>query len=337
MLIRSPKSWELPERAVTPEAAFWNRRAVIKALGLGAIGSAGLLYGRGLLAQDERMLKDLASLDKLNARRNEAYRVTDRSLTEEAVAARYNNFYEFSRDKDDIFEHALEFKSRPWTVEVGGLCDKPRTYDIDELIKRMPIEERIYRFRCVEAWSMVVPWTGFPVKALLHEVQPRSSAKFMKMTTFMNPQVARRQGGTAGGYGEPWPYTEGLTMAEAANELSMFAVGIYGHVLPRQHGAPIRLVVPWKYGFKNIKSVVKIEFVEKQPATFWNTLVPSEYGFESNVNPRVPHPRWSQAFERIIPSGKRVPTLMYNGYGEQVSQMYLAQAEKLPAAVYRGS
>jgi sulfoxide reductase catalytic subunit YedY len=321
MLIRTRKDWELPERAVTPEPAYWKRRTVIKGMGLAAIGSAGLMYAGGLFAQDERMLKDLAGLQKVAARHNDMYQVGDRPMTDQEVAARYNNFYEFSRDKDDIFEQAADFKPRPWAVEVGGLVNKPRAYDVDDLMKRMPIEERIYRFRCVEAWSMVVPWTGFPLKALLDEVQPKSGAKFVKMTTFMNPQVARRQKDT-GGYGEPWPYTEGLTMAEAYNELTLLSVGIYGHVLPKQHGAPIRLVVPWKYGFKNIKSIVKIELVEKQPPTFWNTLAPSEYGFESNVNPRVPHPRWSQAFERVIQTGKRVPTLLYNGYAEQVGAMY---------------
>jgi sulfoxide reductase catalytic subunit YedY len=202
------------------------------------------------------------------------------------------------------------------------LVHKPRSYDVDDLIKRMPLEERVYRFRCVEAWSMVVPWTGFPVKALLEEVQPMAGAKFVQMTTFLNPEVAPRQQESRFGFGEPWPYTEGLTIAEATNELTLFVVGIYGHLLPKQHGAPIRLIVPWKYGFKSIKSIVKIELTEKQPATFWNTLVPSEYGFESNVNPRVPHPRWSQAFERVIGTGARIPTQLYNGYAAQVAQLY---------------
>jgi sulfoxide reductase catalytic subunit YedY len=322
MLIRTRKSWEVPERSVTPAATYWNRRTVIKGLGLAAIGSAGIMAGGGLFAQDERMLKDLAGLQKVSARHNDQYAVGDRPPTGEALAARYNNFYEFSRDKDDVFENARDFKPRPWAVEVGGLVNKPRAFDVDDLLKRMPIEERIYRFRCVEAWSMVVPWIGFPVKGLLDEVQPKSNAKYVKMTTFLNPQVAHRQTGNRSGYGEPWPYTEGLTMAEANNELALFALGIYGHVLPKQHGAPIRLVVPWKYGFKNIKSIVKIELVEQQPPTFWNTLAPSEYGFESNVNPRVPHPRWSQAFERQIQDGKRVPTLLYNGYAEQVGSLY---------------
>jgi sulfoxide reductase catalytic subunit YedY len=204
------------------------------------------------------------------------------------------------------------------------MVQKPKTYDVDDLLKRMPIEERVYRFRCVEAWSAVVPWTGFPIKALLDEVQPLGSAKFVKMTTFMNPEVAPRQTESRLLTGEPWPYTEGLTVAEATNELAMFVVGIYGHTLPKQHGAPIRLIVPWKYGFKNIKSIVKVELTDKQPETFWNTLVPSEYGFVSNVNPKVPHPRWSQAREKDINTGDRIPTLMYNGYEAQVAGLYKA-------------
>jgi sulfoxide reductase catalytic subunit YedY len=322
MLIRTKRDWELPERAVTPESRYLNRRTILKGMGLAAVGSAALMNGKGLFAQDERMLKDLAGLQKVAARHNDMYAVTDRPMTRESIAARYNNFYEFSRDKDDVFENARDFKPRPWTVEVGGLAHKPRHYDVDDLIKRMPLEERIYRFRCVEAWSMVVPWIGFPMKALLDEAQPTGAAKFVKMTTFLDPKVAPRQSGSFGGYGEPWPYTEGLTLAEANHELTLLAVGIYGHVLPKQHGAPIRLVVPWKYGFKNIKSIVKIELVEKQPPTFWNTLVPSEYGFESNVNPRIPHPRWSQAYERIIETGQRMPTLLYNGYAQQVASLY---------------
>ncbi len=208
-------------------------------------------------------------------------------------------------------------------MEVTGLVDKPRTFDVDDLLKRMPLEERVYRFRCVEAWSMVVPWVGFPLRELLKAVAPQSGAKYVTMTTFLRPEEARRQGLKSWfGPGEPWPYTEGLTIAEATHDLTLLTVGIYGQVLPKQFGAPIRLIVPWKYGFKNIKSIVRIELTDKQPETFWHTLVPHEYGFVSNVNPKVPHPRWSQAHERDIGTRTRKPTLPYNGYAEQVAHLY---------------
>jgi len=322
VMIRSKRDWELPERLATPEAVYWNRRTFLKALGYGALGAAGLLPME-IGAQDERMVKELEALPRLAAKRNEAFKV-ERPLTAELVAGRYNNFYEFSRYKDDVWEHARDFKPLPWRIEVGGMVQKQKTYDVDDLIKRMPLEERVYRFRCVEAWSMVVPWIGFPMKALLDDVQPLGSAKFVKLTTFMNPKVAPRQTESRGLYGEPWPYTEGLTVAEANNELTLLTVGIFGHVLPNQHGAPLRIVAPWKYGFKCIKSIVKLELTTEQPATFWNTLVPSEYGFESNVNPALPHPRWSQAFERDIGTRNRKPTLPYNGYGEYVAGLYKA-------------
>jgi len=322
--IRIKKDWELPERSVTPEAVYWNRRTVLKALAMGALGGLGgaaALAPFTIGAQDEKLAEYIKGLPRLDAKRNPAFQV-ERAISDELVAARYNNFYEFSRYKDDVFEHARDFKPLPWRVEVTGMVQKKRVFDVDDLMKRMPMEERVCRFRCVEAWSLVVPWSGFPVKALLDEVQPLGSAKFVKMTTFMDTKVAPRQTESRLLYGEPWPYTEGLTIAEASNEMAMFVMGIYGHQLPKQHGAPIRLIVPWKYGFKNIKSVVKIELTDKQPDTFWNTLVPSEYGFESNVNPKVPHPRWSQAFEKVIGTGERVPTLLYNGYAAQVGGLY---------------
>jgi len=200
---------------------------------------------------------------------------------------------------------------------------RPRIFDLDELRKGMELEERIYRFRCVEAWAMVVPWTGFPLSALLEKVQPLSSARYVKFTTFLRPEEApRQQRRILFGSGEPWPYTEGITMAEAMHPLTMISVGSYGHVLPNQNGAPLRLIIPWKYGFKNIKAIVGIELVKERPKTFWNTLLPDEYGFESNVNPAVPHPRWSQATERDVATGEARPTLYLNGYAAQVEQLY---------------
>ncbi len=321
--IRIRRGWEIPERLATPEAAFHNRRAFLKAAGMGAIGAAGLLYGVESHARSRTRLKaDLSGLKKLNAPRNEAFRV-DRPLTDELVAARYNNFYEFTTGKEAVVTLVDKFRTEPWKVEVGGLVEKPRTFDIDDLLRKMSLEERVYRFRCVEAWSMVVPWTGFPLKALLSQVRPLSSAKFVRLTTFFEPEQAPRQiKRLAFWTREPWPYTEGLRMDEALNDLTLITVGSYGHILPKQHGAPVRAIVPWKYGYKSIKSIVKIELTAEQPKTFWNTLAPHEYGFLSNVNPKVPHPRWSQARERVIDTGERQPTLPYNGYAEQVANMY---------------
>ena len=199
------------------------------------------------------------------------------------------------------------------------MVSRPRVYDVDELIRLMPLEERIYRFRCVEPWSMVVPWTGFSMGALLDAVEPLADAKFVQMTSFLSPTVAPGQWDNPG---MPWPYSETLALEEAGNELTMLATGIYGHALPVQHGAPLRLVVPWKYGFKSIKSIVRIEFVDQLPATFWNTLVPNEYGFSANVDPTVPHPRWLQDIEEPIGTGEKRPTLPYNGYGEFVQHLY---------------
>jgi sulfoxide reductase catalytic subunit YedY len=198
------------------------------------------------------------------------------------------------------------------------MVEKPMTLDVDDLVKQMPLEERLYRLRCVEAWAMVVPWIGFPMKALLEKVQPTADAKYVRMLTFLDQDMAPQQNNAR----LPWPYYEGLTLAEAMNDLTLLTVGIYGHILPPQHGAPIRLIVPWKYGFKSIKSIVSIELTDQKPRTFWNTLAPREYGFEANVNPNVPHPRWSQASERMIGTGERLPTVIYNGYGSSVAHLY---------------
>jgi sulfoxide reductase catalytic subunit YedY len=230
----------------------------------------------------------------------------------------YNNFYEFGTDKDDPAQYAKTLVTRPWTVAVEGEVKRPKTYDIDELMKLSPLEERIYRLRCVEAWSMVIPWVGFPLSALIKRVEPSSKAKYVEFLTLHDP---KQMPGQRRGVLE-WPYVEGLRMDEAAHPLTILAVGLYGEVLPNQNGAPSRLVVPWKYGFKSIKSIVKIRFVENQPATSWMKANPTEYGFYSNVNPDVDHPRWSQARERRIPEFTKRKTLMFNGYGDQVAQLY---------------
>ncbi|MGZ9410896.1 MAG: protein-methionine-sulfoxide reductase catalytic subunit MsrP, partial [Methylocystis sp.] len=209
-------------------------------------------------------------------------------------------------------------RTSPWQVEVAGMVEKPRVFEIDDLVRAMPLEERLYRFRCVEAWAMAVAWTGFPPSALIKLVQPLSSAKYVRFIAFLNPTDAPNQSSAYG----PWPYTEGLTMAEAMNDLTLFVTGAYGRPLLKQQGAPLRLVVPWKYGFKSIKSVVKVEFTAQQPQTFWNSSRPHEYGFSANVDPSVPHPRWSQATERLIDTGEQRHTTLYNGYGEWVAGLY---------------
>ncbi len=229
----------------------------------------------------------------------------------------YNNYYEFSLEKEPVASLARDFKTSPWQVEVSGLVNKPKTFGMEELLK-FPQEERVYRLRCVEGWSMVIPWSGFPVAALLKEVEPMGSARYLRFTTVQRPDempgLANRL--------FPWPYTEGLRLDEAMNDLALLVTGLYGKPLPNQDGAPIRLVVPWKYGFKSVKALVKIELVADQPATFWSTTAPDEYGFYANVNPDVPHPRWSQSTERRIGEISRRKTLLFNGYAEQVGQLY---------------
>ena len=316
--IKIPKEWEIPENQVTSEADYINRRNFIKNLGLAGAGAL-LFSGSNACAQERGVEKQLAPFraQKLAAENNKTFTV-NRQMTDEVVAATYNNYYEFTMSKSTVWKRVEKFRTRPWEVEISGLVEKPMTLDIDDLIKQMPLEERIYRFRCVEAWAMVVPWIGFPMKALLEKVQPKADAKYVRMLTFLDPDVAPEQRDLR----MPWPYFEALTLAEAMNDLTLLTVGIYGHILPPQHGAPIRLIVPWKYGFKSIKSIVSIELTDQKPRTFWNTLAPREYDFEANVNPNVPHPRWSQANERMIGTGERLPTILYNGYGSSVAHLY---------------
>lgn len=328
MFIRRKRPWEIPEREATPEAVYLGRRRFLKDMGYASLAGGAMLSGLGLgpgifgLFEDkseERVIRvpRTPTSGLYPAARNDRYSL-DRPLTEELIAATYNNFYEFSSGKS-VWKHIEKMKTRPWTVEVAGLVEKPRVYDIDELVRLMRLEERLYRLRCVEAWAMAVPWTGFPMRDFVKLARPLSSANFVRMTTFMKPEWAS---GQRFRFWQPWPYEEGLTMAEATNELTLLATGIYGHELPAQHGAPIRLVAPWKYGFKSIKSIVRFEFTSVRPATFWNTVAPDEYAFESNVNPAVPHPRWSQRTERMIGTDEKKDTVLYNGYGEFVSGIY---------------
>lgn len=307
MLIRRPRGWEIPERDATPEA-LWTRRRTLGA-GLGAI-AGGLLGGRNAIAQED------PSAGLYPAMRNMRYRV-DRELSAENDATTFNNFYEFGTSKT-IWRAAEKLPIRPWQVRIDGMVEQPRTVDFDDVLKAMTLEERVYRFRCVEAWAMTVPWSGFALKQFVEWCKPTSSAKYVVMQTFQNPSVATGQ--RASWY--PWPYTEGLTIDEATNELAFIATGLYGKPIPRQNGAPLRLVTPWKYGFKGVKSIVRFSFTDQRPKTFWEQLQASEYGFWANVNPRVAHPRWSQASEELIGTGKRVPTQLFNGYGDYVADLY---------------
>lgn len=321
--IRVPKPWNLPDHHITSETTFYNRRRFIKTLISAGIGASSISLV-GCQRSQSAELSALEGLSDLPASPNPAFATVDRPLTGRILAATYNNFYEFGGTKD-IWERAQALPTEDWKVDVVGLVNNPKTYDLDELISTFPLEERVYRFRCVEAWSMVVPWLGFPMRSLLEAVDPKPEAKFVRFTSYYDPDVTT--GPSLRSAFLPWPYTEGLRIEEMANELAFFAVGIYGQTLPKQNGAPIRMVIPWKYGFKGAKSVVKVEFVEEQPATFWNTINSYEYKFESNVEPDVPHPRWSQREEKLLGSGpdfsyEIVPTLPYNGYGEYVAQLY---------------
>jgi sulfoxide reductase catalytic subunit YedY len=319
---RSP-DWHDPELKATPEDVYWNRRKFIRRLGLGTIGSATLPWwapGSGGSRAWGAAAKNEPTLAKLDVQRNDAFKL-DRPITDEAAATHYNNFYEYTTNKQFVWRMSSKLKVRPWQLEIAGMVNKPMTIDVDELIKKMKphTEERLYRFRCVETWAMAVPWVGFPIKAVMDLVEPLESAKYVTFETFMRPDQAPAQKTETH---LPWPYTEGLTLQEAANDLAILAIGIYGKEMPTQNGAPIRLICPWKYGFKSGKSIVKIEFTDQQPKTFWNLLAPNEYGFFANVNPQKPHPRWSQAEEWLIDTQKRVPTQLYNGYADQVAKLY---------------
>ena len=314
MVIR--RSSEISSSEITPKSVYLNRRNFMKgSLALGATALAGRkLYG---LFDPEAVHAD----SKLQYQKS-AYSTSEK-LTPLKDVTHYNNFYEFSTDKDGPAKLAGSFQPLPWSVSVEGLVQKPKTYDMDALLKLAPLEERIYRLRCVEGWSMVIPWTGFPLSALIKQVEPTSKAQFVEFTSVLRPNQMPGQKRSV----LDWPYVEGLRLDEAMNPLTILAVGLYGETLPNQDGAPIRLVVPWKYGFKSAKSIVKIKFVDYMPQTAWNKAAPNEYGFYSNVNPQVDHPRWSQATERRLTGSLfgdffKQPTLMFNGYGDQVAGLY---------------
>ncbi len=315
-----PKSWNMAENEATPESVYMDRRSFIKGTSLVTLATAASFYGCTVNSTPHPNKPiELTANEKESypAKRNKKYKL-NRQMTEERIAASFNNFFEFSEIKSDPKYLAQRMETSPWEVEVSGLVNKPRTFNPDDFYKLMPVEERLYRFRCVEAWAMAVPWTGFPLKALIDLVEPKSSATHIAMTTFYKPFTA--QGQLA--FWRPWPYTEALTLEEAANELAFMALGIYGRPLPKQHGAPVRLVIPWKYGFKSIKSIVKIEVIDYRPPTFWNTVLPMEYSFEANVDPTIPHPRWPQAREKMIGTNAVRATRLYNGYGKYVAHLY---------------
>ena len=305
---------------ITPRIAYETRREWLKALALGAVGTGlGSWAARDALASTTAPGK-LPALP--GARSAVAGAVTMEKLTSYKDASTYNNFYEFGTDKSDPARNAHTLKTRPWTVAIEGEVRKPGTFDIETLLKLAPMEERIYRLRCVEGWSMVIPWVGWSLSELIKRVEPTGNAKFIQFVTLAD---ASQMPGLRSSVLE-WPYVEGLRMDEALHPLTLMAFGLYGEVLPNQNGAPVRLVVPWKYGFKSGKSIVRIRFTERQPRTSWNAAMPPEYGFYSNVNPQVDHPRWSQATERRIGEdgvfAKKRPTLMFNGYEAQVGQLY---------------
>jgi sulfoxide reductase catalytic subunit YedY len=312
MLIRRPARWALPEREATSESVFLSRRQLLG-------GSAGLIAASVAMPAVARARPDEApdiAAELYPAKRNDAYEL-DRPLTEKRYALTYNNFYEFGSHKE-IWRRAQDLKVRPWTVKIDGMVSNPMELDVEDLIRKLPIEERLYRHRCVEAWSMTVPWSGFALKELVKLAAPQAGAKYLRMETFMDPKTARGQ--RQRWY--PWPYVEGLRLDEATNDLAFVATGVYGKPIVKQMGAPLRLAAPWKYGFKSIKSLVRFTFTDEQPKSFWEVLLGREYGFYANVNPKVDHPRWSQATERVLGTDTKVPTLLYNGYAEEVAGMY---------------
>ena len=314
MLIR--KSGGIPASEITPYEVYLDRRRFIGRAAKLAV-AASMVPG-ALAASDFGGEAVAAGPSAGGVGAGSSARGLQDELTPFEDVTRYNNFYEFGTGKEDPARNVGSFPSRPWTVRIDGECGSPGEYDLDDLMGRFPSEERIYRLRCVEAWSMVIPWLGFPLKDLLEWVQPTSKAKFVEFTTLYDPDQMPGQKSRV----LDWPYVEGLRMDEALHPLTLMATGLYDQALPGQNGAPLRLVVPWKYGFKSIKSIVRIRLVEDMPGTTWNRSAPREYGFYANVNPEVDHPRWSQARERRIGEFRRRPTLPFNGYAEEVASLY---------------
>jgi len=312
MLIK--RASDISPSEITDESVYLNRRKLLKMAGIAA---AGAFVSQSMLASGA---VSGASGKLLPSARKSPFS-TDQPPNSWSDVTTYNNYYEFGTGKDDPSRHAKNFESRPWTVKVGGECDKPGSYSYEDLIAPNELEERIYRLRCVEAWSMVIPWVGIPLASILKKFDPNSKAKYVNFKTLYDPSRMPGQKRQI----LNWPYEEGLTIAEAMHPLSLIAVGVYGYELPNQNGAPMRLVVPWKYGFKSIKAIAEIKFTSKRPRSSWEQAISSEYGFYANVNPEVAHPRWSQARERVIGAGVftgKKPTEMFNGYGDEVASLY---------------
>jgi len=321
MPFRRRRGWEIPERVVTPREHFETRRQLLRTIGAAALAAAAPGASRTFAAAtpDEDPSASLYPVP-----RSARYRAA-KPITEKEWVVGYNNFFEFSSGKK-LEREAARLRIRPWTIRIDGLVERPQAIDVDALFRRMPLEERVYHHRCVETWAMVVPWSGFPMKSLVDFARPLSKARYVRMETFFDPEVALRQKQVW----MPWPYVEALTLAEATNELAFLVSGAYGEPLAKQNGAPLRLAVPWKYGFKSIKSIVRFTFTESRPMSFWQRLAGEEYGFWANVNPDVPHPRWSQETETMLGTREEVSTRLYNGYGEFVAHLYAGlEGEKL--------
>lgn len=322
MIYHRRPNWTLKENTVTDENLFINRRNVLAGMGISA--------GASLLGSKVNAAMTAEDVFLPTPEMNPAYADVGLGITDEGITSKYNNFYEFGSSKR-ISNEAQNLPTDDWVIQIDGMVDTPFEIGIEDLLKKTGVEERIYRHRCVEAWSMVVPWIGFPMSKLVELANPLSSAKYVQFQTFMDTNISREQ--RASWY--PWPYTEGYTMAEAQNELAFMVVGAYGKVLHKQFGAPLRVHMPWKFGFKSIKSIVKVSFTDQQPKGFWESLQDKEYGFWANVNPEVSHPRWSQATEQPLAGGDRIPTEIYNGYGEQVADIYAGMETDLGEILYR--
>ncbi len=329
MFIKTKRGWEIPEREATPEHVFFNRRRFLT--GTAAIGATVALIGcdENKSAQAQSSPEPMAPAATQTAqadadpsaglypfKQNPTYTL-DRGVTTPDWSTNYNNYYEFGSSKR-VAAEAAALPLRPWVLTIDGMVDKPMQIGIDDLMKQMPLEERLYRHRCVETWSMAVPWSGFALKELVKLAAPQAGAKYLRFETFMNPDVAPEQ--KTPWY--PWPYVEGVTIEEATNDVAFLVTGMYGKPAPKQNGAPLRIALPWKYGFKSAKAIARITFTDQRPLNFWQALQASEYGFWANVNPEVPHPRWSQANERVLGTDEPRPTLLYNGYGEFVASLY---------------
>lgn len=329
MLIKVKRGWELPESAALDETVYRNRRDILKQLSAGAF-LAGTTLAAGIGGSRRAYAAADPSAHLYPVPANAKYQVPERGLTDEKDATTYNNFYEFGSHKG-ISNDAQAMNIRPWEVHIDGMVEQPMTLDIDSLLAKMQLEERVYRHRCVERWAMTVPWSGFAMSQLVNLAKPLGSAKYIRMETLADEETMPNL--SASWY--PWPYVEGITMKEAMNDLTFLVTGLYGKPVPKQNGAPLRLALPWKYGFKSIKSIVRFTFTEERPISYWEELQSKEYGFWANVNPDVPHPRWSQAEEQLLSTREVVPTQIYNGYGEFVADMYNDVRESAGDRLYR--